>query len=219
MENIRTYVVSCLLAPIATAVLVMPTLAVAGSRQAAPDEWSIGLGAGGGWSPEYRGADAYKAEGIPLVIARKGRLSINPVTGVSYDLLASKSLKLAPTISYARGRDNTGALERFKDVHGGVMAGVVASWTTGSWQLNGDVSAAVSGDLDGMRARGYLRYRGRITNRLLFAVGPGVSWGNDHWNQALFGVSTDDARRSGLRAYRTEGEYLQGSMNSRLTFW
>lgn len=204
--------------PAATAILAAPVLAAPGSTQAEPNEWSVGVGAGGGWSPEYRGADDYKAEGIPIIIARKGRLSINPVTGVSYDLLASESLKLAPTLSYAKGRDNTGALESFEDVHGGVMAGVVASWTTGSWQLNGDVSAAVSGDLDGVRARGYLRYRGKITDRLLFAAGPGVSWGNNRWNQALFDVSAEDAARSGLRAYRTEGEYVQSSMNGRLTF-
>lgn len=218
MMNIRYYFASCILVPAATAMLAGPVLAAPGSRQAGASEWSVGIGAGGGWSPEYRGADGYKAEGIPIVTASKGRLSVNPVTGVSYDLLASKNLTLAPTISYARGRDNTGALRSFEDVHGGVMAGFLASWTSGSWQLNGDVSAAVSGDLDGVRARGYLRYRGKITNRLHFAAGPGVSWGNNRWNEALFDVSTEDAARSGLEAYRTDGEYIKSSMNGRLTF-
>lgn len=218
MKNVRYYFAICLLVPAATAMVAGPALAAPGNRQAESNEWSVGVGAGGGWSPEYRGADTYKAEGMPIVIARKGRLSINPVTGVSYDLLASESWKLAPTISYAKGRDDSGALESFEDVHGGVMAGVVGSWTGGSWQVNGDVSAPISGDLDGVRARGYLRYRGKINNRLLFAAGPGVSWGSNRWNQALFDVSTKDAARSGLRAYRTEGEYVQGSMNGRLTF-
>lgn len=218
MMNIRHYLANCLFIPVAATMLAVPSLAVADSRQTESNEWSVGVGAGGGWSPEYRGADGYKAEGIPIVIARKGRLSINPVTGVSYDLLASERWKLAPTVSYARGRDNTGALKSFEDVHGGVMAGVVASWTAGSWQVNGDVSAPVSGDLEGVRARGYFRYRGKITNRMLYAAGPGVSWGNSRWSQSLFDVSTEDAARSGLRTYRTDGEYIQGSMNGRLTF-
>lgn len=217
MINVRELFASCLVVPAAVVMLAGSAVAAPGSEQAGPGEWSVGVGAGGGWSPEYRGADDYKAEGLPIIIARKGRLSINPVTGVSYDLLASENLKLAPTLSYAKGRDNTGALENFEDVHGGAMAGMVASWKTGSWQLNGDVSAAISGDVDGVRARGYLRYRGKITDRLFFATGPGVSWGNNRWNQALFNVSVEDAARSGLRAYRAEGEYIQSSMNGRLT--
>lgn len=216
MINIRGFFASSLIVPTAAVMLAGPAFSAPGG--ASSGKWSVGMGAGGGWSPEYRGADGYKAEGLPFITARKGQLSIDPVTGVSYDLLASKNLKFAPTLSYAKGRDNTGALENFEDVHGGAMAGVLASWNVGSWQLNGDVSAAVSGDLDGVRARGYLRYRGQIGNRVLFAAGPGVSWGNNRWNQALFDVSSKDAARSGIRAFQTEGEYLQSSMNGRLTF-
>ncbi|HEA52178.1 hypothetical protein LCGC14_0824350 [marine sediment metagenome] len=76
----------------------------------------------------------------------------------------------------------------------------------------------VSGDLDGLRVRSYLRYRGKITDRLRFAVGPGASWGNDRWNQALFDVSAADSTRSGIRRYRAEGDYIRGSLNGRLTY-
>lgn len=202
--------------------LLMPLtgIALAGSVQAetASDEWSVGLGLGAAWSPEYRGADSYEAKALPWVQVSKGRFSFNPVTGLSYDLLASENWKLAPTLSYAGGRDNTAALKDFEDVHGSLMAGVLVSWTSGHWQLNGDIAGPVTGDLEGLRARGYLRYRGQITDRLRFAVGPGASWGNDRWNQSLFDVSARDAARSGLQRYRTGSDYVQSSMNGRLTF-
>lgn len=184
----------------------------------AADDVSIGLGVGGGWSPEYRGADSYKAKGLPWIQARKGRFSINPVSGASYDLLRSDNWKLAPTLTYAKGRDNSSALSRFEDIHGSILAGVIGSWKSQHWQVNGEISGPVSGDLEGLRVRTYLRFRGRLTNRLFYAAGPGATWGNDHWNQTLFDVSASDAARSGLRRYQAEGDYVQGSMNARLTF-
>lgn len=199
--------------PILAAMFAVPAMAASNGS-----EWSVGLGLGGGWSPEYRGADSYSAEGLPWVQVEKGRLSVNPVTGLSYDLLASERWTLAPTISYAKGRENTGALANFEDVHGGLMAGVMLNWTSNHWQLNGDIAAPVSGDIEGVRARGYLCYRGQITKRLLFATGPGASWGNDRWNQALFDVSARDAARSGLSTYTADNDYLRASMNGRLTY-
>lgn len=205
--------VSRLLVPLAATSILASVNAAAAS-----DEWSVGLGAGGGWSPEYRGADTYKADGIPWIQAKKGRVSIDPVTGVSYDLLASKRWKLAPMISYAEGRDNSGALNNFEDVHGSVIAGVIYSWTSGSWQIAGDVAAPVSGDLEGVRVRSYLRYSGRLAERWFFAAGPGATWGDNRWNRTLFDVSAVDAARSGLNSYRADGDYIQGNINGRLTF-
>lgn len=202
--------------------LVMPLamLAMAGSVQAAAasNEWSVGLGVGAAWSPEYRGADSHEWKALPWIQASKGRFSLGPVEGLSYDLLAGENWTLASSLSYARGRDNTGALDDFDDVHGSLMAGFLASWTNGPWQLNGDIAGPVTGDLEGVRARGYLRYRGQFTKRLRFAVGPGATWGNGRWNQALFDISAKDAASSGLKRYHAGGDYIQGSMNGRLTY-
>lgn len=209
----RTLLISCLVAPLAT-------MALAGSVQAQTDanEWSVGLGMGGAWSPEYRGADSHETRALPWIQASKGRFSLDPVKGLSYELLAGENWKLAPALSYAEGRNNTGALEDFADVHGSLMAGFLASWTNGPWQLNGDIAGPVTGDLDGVRARGYLRYRGQFTERLRFAVGPGATWGNARWNRALFDVSTSDAASAGLASYHAGGSFVQGSMNGRLTY-
>ena len=77
-------------------------------------------------------------------------------------------------LSYGRGRDNAGALTHFDDVHGSVLAGALFSWTGGPWQATGDIATPVSGDLDGLRVRGYLRYGGKITERLHYGAGPGA---------------------------------------------
>lgn len=205
--------INLLVVPLAMTALAGPTQAAG-----ADDEWSVGLGVGAAWSPEYRGADRNDWEALPWIQANKGRLSLDPVEGLSYDLLAEENWTLAPTLSYARGRDNTGALDDFDDVHGSLMAGFLASWTHGPWQLNGDIAGPVTGDLEGVRARGYLRYRGQFSQRLKFAVGPGATWGNGRWNQALFDVSARDAANSGLQRYHAGGSYIRSSMNGRLTF-
>lgn len=214
----RYCAVSCLLTPLVTVVLAGPAQAATDMKEPASSEWSVGLGLGAAWSAEYRGADSYETKGVPWFQARKGRFSINPVTGLSYDLLKTQNWTLASSLSYAAGRDNAGALARFEDVHGSVMAGAIVSWSSGHWQVNGDVAAPVSGDLEGVRVRAYLRYRGQISERLSYGFGPGASWGSSNWNQALFDVSTSDAARSGLNTYRTEGDFVRASMNGRLTY-
>lgn len=196
----------------------MPALASTETGERKTNDWSVSVGIGGGLSTEYRGADTYDTDVLPWVQASIGQFSVNPVTGVSYDLIESDRWTLAPTLSYARGRDNSGALKQFDDVEGSVLAGVLSSWTKGHWQLNGDMAAPVSGDLDGLRVRGYLRYRNSISDHLLFGVGPGISWGNERWNKSLFDVSARDAARSGLPVYATDNHYMRTSMNARLTY-
>ncbi|MGC8120782.1 MipA/OmpV family protein [Marinobacter sp. VGCF2001] len=201
--------------PALAVALIWPVLAEANG---AGQEWSVGLGIGAALIPEYRGADTYKTEALPWFQASKGQLSIDPVTGISYDLIASERWKLAPALFYAKGRDNSGDLDAFESVHGGLLAGAIASYTAGSWQITGDVAAPVSGDLDGVRVRGYLRYRGQLADQWRFAVGPGATWANDRWNRSLFDVSASDAARSGLTRYRADDDYLSASFNTRLTY-
>lgn len=57
-----------------------------------------------------------------------------------------------------------------------------------------------------------------MTQQLVYAFGPSVTWGNKDWNQVLFGVNASDASRSGLRRYQTDGDFLAGSMNARLSY-
>lgn len=118
---------------------------------------------------------------LPWLQVSNGRF-FNPIRGAGVDLLADDQWTLAPVISYAFGRDNKAALSDFDAVGGSVMAGLLVGWTQGHWKLDTDVAKPVTGDLDGVRVRADLRYRARVTKRLNYAIGPGVTWDSGNWN-------------------------------------
>lgn len=182
------------------------------------DEWRFTLGAGAGIAPEYRGADTYEAIPIPFVEARLGRLFINPITGIGWHVVQTEQLTISPVVSYERGRDDVGDISDLEKVDDSAMAGVLVSWTPGPWQFNTELATPVGGDLEGVRLRSYLRYRGRLTKQLSYGFGPGATWANEKWNDALFSVSDEGAARSGLDAYNPDGAFLRASLNGRLTY-
>lgn len=193
-------------------------LAEESTSKPGPDEWRFNLGAGVGVAPEYRGADTYKAIPIPVVEARLGRLFINPITGIGWNVVRTEQLTISPVISYERGRDDVGDISELDKVDDGAMAGVLLSWTPGPWQFNTELATPVAGDLEGIRLRSYLRYRGRLSPQWSYGFGPGATWANEKWNDVLFGVSDAEATRSGLAAYDPDGAFLRASVNGRLTY-
>ncbi|MDX1799540.1 MAG: MipA/OmpV family protein [Marinobacter sp.] len=182
-------------------------------------DWQVSAGLGVAWTPDYEGADTYGVMPLPWLSLNKGRFFFNPIRGAGVDLLSSDQWTLAPVISYVFGRDSTGALSDFKAVDGSVVAGLLAGWKQGHWKLDAEVVKPVSGDLDGVRLSGDVRYRARVTKRLNYAIGPGVRWGNRSWNEALFNISPADAARSDLPAYRASGPYLRASLNTRVSYY
>lgn len=189
------------------------------SAESSEDDWRITAGLGGGIAPEYRGADSYKAIPVPYLSVKKGRFFVDVLKGIGWNVIQTGHWTLAPTISYAEGRDNEGAISDFDDVNGSAMAGVLLNWQSGHWELDSDLATPVTGDLDGWRLRGYVRYRARITERLSYAVGPGATWADSDWNEALYGVSAADAARSGLDAYRADDSHFRTSLNGRISYY
>ncbi|MGP4845379.1 MipA/OmpV family protein [Marinobacter sp. 1Y8] len=185
----------------------------------ADDDWQVMAGLGVGFAPEYRGADSDAAIPLPYVSVRKGRFFADILRGIGWNVIQTENWTVAPTISYARGRDNEGAISAFDDVDDSAMAGVLINWQSGHWELDSDLATPVTGDLEGWRLRGYVRYRARITERLSYAVGPGATWADSDWNDSLYGVSAADAARSGLDAYRADDSHFRTSLNGRLSYY
>lgn len=185
----------------------------------AEDDWQVMAGLGVGIAPEYRGADSYAAIPLPYFSVSKGRFFADILRGIGWKVIQTENWTLAPTISYARGRDNEGAISAFDDVSDSAMAGVLLNWQSGHWELDSDLATPVTGDLEGWRLRSYVRYRARITERLSYAIGPGATWADSDWNDSLYGVSAADAARSGLDAYRADDSHFRTSLNGRLSYY
>jgi outer membrane protein len=80
---------------------------------------------------------------------------------------------------------------------GGFAAGAFVSYHQGALRLNTNVVHGISGDLDGYRVQMRLSLHGRASARLLYAVGPSLAWTNGDWANTYFGISAEDAKRSG----------------------
>lgn len=179
---------------------------------------SARVGLGGGWRPEYRGADDYEATPLPLIDVRSGRVYFSTLDGLGWNVIDRGGVTVGPFVTYADGRDDTGAISKLDDIDGGAMAGVTAAWRQGSWRMEAEVATPVSGDLEGVRVRAGLRYRGHIGSRWIYAAGPRLTWGNGAWNDALFSVSSSESARSGLPAYDADGSYYAADVSARLSY-
>lgn len=153
-----------------------------------------------------------------MVSGQQRGIFANPVSGIGYNVVSTRNLTVAPIVAYAFGRDNTGAISRFEDVDGGLVGGFKLAWTEYPLQLQADVVTPVTGDLDGVRVRGYLRYLGQLNDRVSYGFGPDITWGSSAWNRALFEVSAADSARSGVATYKADGSFVRPGVNGRLTY-
>jgi outer membrane scaffolding protein for murein synthesis (MipA/OmpV family) len=167
--------------------------------------WSLTLGALGAVKPDYEGSDSYGFTPLPVIDLRYSDLFFASVRdGIGVNVVREDWLKLGPVVRFRPGRDqdDNRALYGLGDVGATVEGGVLATLGEGPVRLRLEAAQGLNGGGHrGFQARGDLTYGMRLGSSVLLAGGPSLTFADREFTQSYFGITADQARRSGYRAY------------------
>lgn len=184
---------------------VGPGLRPAETPAEAP-RFSLTLGVLGTVAPVYDGSDSYRFAAFPAIDLRYRDIAFASARdGLGLNLIRADWITAGPVVRYRFGRDadENRALRGLGDVGGTVEVGVLANIGTGPLRLRLEAAQGVNGDGHrGLQARADLTYAQPLGRRMLVSFGPSVSYGDSQFNQTYFGITRDQAARSGYAEYR-----------------
>lgn len=167
--------------------------------------WSLIVGAGGIYEPEYEGGKDFQIQPVPFVVFTYGEwLEIDP-RGVTITALRHDGFALAGKIGYEGGRDEDDAdrLEGLGDIDFAATIGAKASYNWNGFEIYASIDQTISGSESLIGTFG-AEYQAPVTERLILGAGVEAVVANDKHMQSYFGVTAAQAARSGLSEYKAE---------------
>jgi outer membrane protein len=181
----------------------------------APDRagWRLSLGAGAFFGPDYPGSNDWKTRFVVAPDIRYGDdtffLSIRD--GVGATLLRNGAVSAGPLVRlrFGRDQDDNSALRGLGDIDASGEAGVFVRYADGTWVARGEVRQGFGGH-SGVLADASLDRVFRPRPDLILTTGPRVNWGSRDFADTYFGITPDQAARSGYQTYRADDYWLVG---------
>ncbi|AKJ27526.1 MipA/OmpV family protein [Caldimonas brevitalea] len=207
------------LLPLASAAqtMVRPSPATSPATQ---KNWSVMLGVGATWTPDYQGSEDHSTSAIPLLHATVktsiGRFGLGDIPGprgpfVTYTFHESAQWSLGVGMGREPGRrerDASGStpgsetLRGMGEIDSATAYGLFAIYRLEGWRLTGVWRGVSRSDGHGGRlADVQLSYTLPAIGRLVPEVSGGFTWADDRYMQSLFGVSAEQSARSGYAVY------------------
>jgi outer membrane protein len=167
--------------------------------------WSLIVGAGAIYQPEYEGSDKFEIAPVPFVVFTYGEwLAIDP-TGITITALEHDGFALAAKVGYEGGRDEDDAdrLNGLGDIDFAATVGAKASYNWNGFELYAAVDQTIDGSESLIGTFG-VEYQAPVTERLILGAGVEAVVANDKHMEAYFGVNAAQAASSGLPEYEAE---------------
>lgn len=171
-------------------------------------ETSLGVGLAVGVTP-YRSYDT-NWRFFPVIRYENDLIYVRDLS-VGLKVYDTEPLELSVFLAYdpthfTNGDSSDRRLRRLKDRREGLLAGGRAGWASPIGDFNLTLASDISGHSQGLV--------GRLAYSKAFQLEPvtltpqlGVSWASDDYNDYYYGVSPEEARASGLRAYKSEAAF------------
>ncbi|MBM0107652.1 MipA/OmpV family protein [Steroidobacter sp. S1-65] len=196
---------------LAAALVTFATTAHSQSREDRQDEdvWSVTLGAGAIYRPDYQGSDDYVTNGLPMlaisyrdIVVLRGPSLMIDVFELSDTPLAD-SLSFGPLVKFDMGReaDDNRVLRDLGDIDEGALAGVFVNYELGPVELELEVAQDVTSRHEGLLAEIKAGYGFMLAQRLRAQLELSGTWSDEDYTQAYFGITPAQARASGLREF------------------
>jgi outer membrane protein len=205
---------------LAVAFWAISTAAFAQATLTLPEQqksWTVDLGAGGFYGPDYDGSDDYEGRALPYVgFSWRDRVYFNPVQGLGYNVIRNEDLRVGVLVrpKFGRDADDNSALEGLDDIDTAVEMGVSIEKRLGAgWTLGGRVTQDVSNVHGGASGLVGLS-RSQMTPLGLLVAGGEVRMVSDDHNQTYFGVTPREAAASGRSAYSAGGGLQTVGLNA-----
>jgi len=167
-------------------------------------------------SPQYQGSDLRKTSLRPGLYLRWGRFTVatasnfvtrhddEVVRGIGAELVQRDNLRVQLGLRWDQGRKTSTSadLEQLDDVRATVRARVSAAWNPArDWNVGAGWSNDVLGRKGGALVDFSLSHDFHLSQRTQLTLGTGISWGDERYMLARFGVSPAAAARTGKPAY------------------
>lgn len=172
---------------------------------------------GPGAVPAFDGAKKYQL--IPLMIANVGWKGMNLEVrglGARLDLLGDSRVQVGPAFTFRGNRnsdkDGSGRVKRLNDVDSSIEVGGYVGYRFGGNQYGqGEVAfdLTVTKDVgnghDGLLGTAQMSYAAYRSQKFFLNVDAQSTFADKKYMRAFFGVTPEEALRSGLAAYRPDG--------------
>ncbi len=181
--------------------------------------WTLIVGAGGIYEPEYEGGDKFEVQPIPVIIFTYGEwLEIDP-RGVTITAFRHDGFSLAAKVGYEGGRDEDDAdrLDGLGDIDFAATVGAKASYNWNGFELYAAVDQTIDGSESLIGTFG-AEYQAPVTERLILGAGVEAVVANDKHMQAYFGVNARQSARSGLSEYKAEAGLKRVNVSASATY-
>lgn len=181
-------------------------------------DWDFTLGAGAGVSPDYEGSDDYEIGFLPVVEAswRDDTFFISSDMGIGATLLRSEHFRAGLSINHDGGRDedDNNALRGLGDVDGGIVGTAFAELDLGQYALGVDITQDLSGNNKGTLAYFSADYRFSVwDDKLMFGLGPEISWASADYTETYFGVNAQQASRSKYNQFDADAGFKDAGLH------
>lgn len=191
-----------LLAASVSAFAILPAALADEAAPGAPPAkagWSVTVGAGGLWSPDYEGSDDFEFRALPyLSVKYEDWLSLAVPEGLKVSLFNEKGFRTGVLAGYRferEAKDNI-ALSGWGDVDGSAELGGFVEYRAHWLKLSAELRQGLSDDT-GLLGSASARYETRVGPARI-SVGPQLAWGDDDYMQTWFGITPTQAAASTL---------------------
>uniref|UniRef100_UPI001A97924E MipA/OmpV family protein n=1 Tax=Arenibaculum pallidiluteum TaxID=2812559 RepID=UPI001A97924E len=202
-----------LLAAALCAAAAVQMVAGSAAAQGRPSgDWSLTLGGGALFTPDYEGSDENEVVPVPIVdLSWRDRIRVTTLggPGIFATPLISEGLRLDLGIRYDFGRDegDNDALRGLGDLDVGAVAVARLGYELGPVDLGLELARDVTGDREGLAATVEAEYElALLDERARLSVTPHVTWADDEYMGNTFGITAAQAARSARRYTRYDAE-------------
>ncbi len=174
-----------------------------------PSKWSIVIGGGGAYAPDYEGSDDYEFKPFPFASIVYDDFIFVEGTSLGANLLNYEGLKAGPIVRYSGGRDedDNNALDGLGDVDDSIEVGGFVGYEIGIWSAAMTVTQDVAGGHEGLLAEMSTGVTVPLSDTVSSSIEASASWADSNYMDAFFGVSGAQSARSGYARHEADAGF------------
>jgi len=166
-------------------------------------KWSIIIGGGGSYAPDYEGSDDYEFQPFPFASVVYDDFIFIEGASLGVNLLNFDGLKAGPIARYSFGRDedDNDALDGLGDVSDSIELGGFLKYEIGIWSAGLTMAQDAAGGHDGLIAEATAGVAVPLTETLRSSLEASASWADSNYMETYFGISSKQSAKSGLNDF------------------
>lgn len=214
-----------------TPATAVPTVATGASSESSSAEskkdWTIRIGAGGVYAPDFEGSNRYRPAAAPifdvnwkdrvLLTARSDLYIADLSPQLAVNALNTQMLTLGVRAGYDFGRKADHYIEGLDDIDPYLKLGAYGIIKVDNFKVDVGFDHDVMGSTDGGVLDVGLGYGFRFPTRTAFDVRVGSRFATEAWMESYYGVSIAESLRSGIPFYDAEAGFKDISLSGNLT--